>query len=58
MPGKDYQTKKQHILISGLEQTIRHYATHTNLMPGTIRHLSTHTYLMPRIDYQTLSTPY
>jgi len=59
MPGIDYQTlnnpylfhawnrlldTKQSILISCLEQTIRHSATHTNLMPGT--------------DYQTLNNTY
>ena len=59
MPGIDYQTlnnpyifhgwnrlsdTKKPIFISCMEQTIRHYATHTNLMHGT--------------DYQTLSTPY
>jgi len=59
MPGTDYQTlnnpylshtwnrrpdTKQHILISCLEQTIRHYATPTNIMPRT--------------DYQPLNNPY
>jgi len=59
MPGIDYQTlsntylfhawnrlsdTKHPVLISCLEQTIRHTATNTNLMPG--------------IDYQTLSNQY
>jgi len=59
MPGTDYQTlnnpyqshawnrlsdTKQPILVSCLEQTIRHYATPT--------------YLMPRIDSKTLNNPY
>jgi len=59
MIGTDYQTlnnpylchawnrlsdTNQPILISCLEQTIRHKATHTNLLPGT--------------DYQTLNNTY
>jgi len=59
MPGTDYQTlsnpyksyawnrlsnTKHRILISCLEETIRHYATPSNLMH--------------RIDFQTLSNPY
>ena len=59
MPRIDYQTlnnpylfhawnrlsdTKQSIFISGMEQTITHYATPTNLLP--------------RIDYQTLNSTF
>jgi len=59
MPGIDYQILNnaylvhawnrlsdpiQRILVSNLEQTVRHYATPINLMP--------------RIDYQTLNNRY